>query len=82
MFIMYPLSPITCVLINVALYIYEDGTTYCDHSDQGKGFKNQLNDEWKNLKLLSAVIVEHEIILTNVYQYLQIPNNHIQSGLV
>ena len=51
-------------------------------TDQGKEFKNQLNDEWKNLKLLSAVIVEHEIILTNVYQYLQIPNNHIQSGLV
>ena len=37
---------------------------------------------WKELKWLSVVIVEHGIILTYVCQYLQIPNNHIQSGLV
>ena len=81
MFIMYPLSPITCVLINVTLDIYEDETIAIT-TDQGSEFKNQLNNEWKDLKLLSAVIVEHGIILTNIYQYLQILNNHIQSGLV
>ena len=65
MFLMYRLSPITCVLINVALDIYEDGTTVIT-ADQGSEFKNQLNDEWKDLKLLTAVIVEHGIILTYV----------------
>ena len=51
-------------------------------ADQGSEFKNQLNNEWKDLELLNAVIVEHGIVLTNAYQYLQIPNYHKQSGLV
>ena len=29
---------------------------------------------------MSVVIMEHGIMLTYVCQYLQIPNNHIQSG--
>ena len=73
MFIMHSLSPITCVLINVALDIYEDGTTVIT-ADQGSEFKNQLNNEWKNLKLLTAVIVEHGIILTYVCQSVSQPH--------